>query len=268
KLTFDLVWRCHSYRWVEQQLDYLEGQLHREGAALDGVGLWDDMIFGRGRDEHIERAKRILKVMHDHNYGYLLEVRANQLIATCALWNEIGITREADLYKFLKETGCIQVFVGTESGNQETLNLIQKGTKLKDYFRLVELSHDVGLPLRFSMIVGFPGETERSVNDTLDLVERLEEEPYVSVSGPKLFTPYPGTPQYDAAVKCGMKVPKDTLGWSYITRYADYRAIYPWLNGNYSKETLARIDSFWEKVQEENKYQPKEETILNIVRGR
>jgi len=177
------------------------------------------------------------------------------------------VRREAELYKFLKDTGCMQVFVGTESGNQETLNLIQKGTKLKDYLRLVEISRDVGLPLRFSMIVGFPDESEKSVNDTLDLIEKLGEEPFISVSGPKLFTPYPGTPQYEVAVRRGMKVPQDTLGWSKLTRYADYRAIYPWLTENYSEKTLARVNSFWEKVPEDKKYQPKEETILEIVRG-
>jgi hypothetical protein len=263
----DLTWRAHSLSWVENQLSYLEESLGRENIVLDGVGLWDDMIFGRGKSEHLERAKNIFKVMRYRNYGYLLEVRANQLIATGDRWGDRGLRREADLYKYLKETGCMQVFVGTESGNQETLNLIQKGTKLKDYLRLVEISRDVGLPLRFSMIVGFPDESEKSVNDTLDLIEKLEEEPYLSVSGPKLFTPYPGTPQYDAAVRRGMKVPEDTLGWSKLTRYADYRAIYPWLRENYSTKTLDRINGFWEKVPEEKKYQPKEETILEIVRG-
>jgi radical SAM superfamily enzyme YgiQ (UPF0313 family) len=263
----DLTWRAHSLSWFENQLAYLEERLDREGIAMDGVGLWDDMIFGRGKSAHLERAKGIFKVLRKRNYGYLLEARANQLIATGDRWGDAATRREADLYKFLKETGCMQVFVGTESGNQETLNLIQKGTKLKDYLRLVEISRDVGLPLRYSMIVGFPEESEKSVNDTLDFIEKLEAEPYISVSGPKLFTPYPGTPQYDAAVRRGMKVPEDTLGWSKLTRYADYRAIYPWLNENYSETTLNRINSFWEKVPEEKKYQPKEETILEIVRG-
>jgi radical SAM superfamily enzyme YgiQ (UPF0313 family) len=252
---------------VESQLTYLEERLGKAGVAMDGVGLWDDMIFGRGRGEHLERAKNIFSVMRHRNYGYLLEARANQLIATSDRWNDAGRTREADLYKFLKETGCMQVFVGTESGNQDTLNLIQKGTKLKDYGRLVELSRDVGLPLRFSMIVCFPDESEKSVNDTLDLIDALEGEPYISVSGPKLFTPYPGTPQYDAAIRRGMKVPQDTLGWAQLTRYADYRSVYPWLTEVFSDKTLGRINDFWEKVPEEKKYQPKEETILEIVRG-
>jgi radical SAM superfamily enzyme YgiQ (UPF0313 family) len=262
----DLSWRAHSERWVNEQLGYLERRLAEVGTTMDGVGLWDDMIFGRERESHIERARNIFRTMREHNFGYLLEARASQLMARSNKWNEAGETREADLYQFLKDTGCMQVFVGTESASQDTLNLIQKGTKAKDYSRLVELSRDVGLPLRFSMIVGFPEETDRSVNETLDLIERLRGEPYISVSGPKCFTPYPGTPQYDSAVRYGMKVPKDTLGWAHLTRYADYRALYPWIEQNLSQSTLDRIDAAWDRVPQEKKSRPKEELILEILR--
>jgi radical SAM superfamily enzyme YgiQ (UPF0313 family) len=265
-LAADLTWRSHSIAWVERQLDHVEARLRSAGKAMDGVGFWDDMIFGRGRGPHLARARRIFELMRERSFGYLLEARANQLIGRSDHWNDGSGAREADLYKFLKETGCMQVFVGTESGNQDTLNLIQKGTKLTDYMRLVEISRDVGLPLRFSMIVGFPGESDRSVNETLDLIESLEDEPYVSVSGPKLFTPYPGTPQYEDAVARGMKVPSDTLGWARLNRYADYRSLYPWLAENCSDQTLDRIDTFWESVPQEKKYRANEEVILEMVR--
>lgn len=262
----DLTWRAHSAEWVDSQLTYLERRLAGDGAVMDGVGLWDDMIFGKERDAHVERARRIFDGMRGRNFGYLLEARANQLMAKSSRWRGTGEPREADLYRFLQETGCLQVFVGTESANQDTLNLMQKGTRAKDYLRLVEISRDVGLPLRFSMIVGFPEESDRSVNETLDLIERLKDEPFVSVSGPKCFTPYPGTPQYDSALRHGMKVPEDTLGWAQLTRYADYRALYPWLEKNFSSRTLARIDTAWEQVPEEKKSRPKEDVILDIVR--
>jgi radical SAM superfamily enzyme YgiQ (UPF0313 family) len=262
----DLTWRAHSEAWVDQQLAYLESRLAREGTVMDGVGLWDDMIFGREREGHIHRARRLFATMRQRNFGYLLEARANQLMAKSSRWNEAGATREGDLYRFLKDTGCMQVFVGTESASQDTLNLIQKGTKAQDYMRLVEMSRDVGLPLRFSLIVGFPEETDRSVNETLDLIERLRGEPFVSVSGPKCFTPYPGTPQYEAALRRGLKIPEDTVGWAHLTRYADYRALYPWFEENLSAATLARIDEAWEYVPAEKRARPKEELILEIVR--
>jgi radical SAM superfamily enzyme YgiQ (UPF0313 family) len=263
----DLTWRSHSTAWIESQLDYLQVRLASEGLSMDGVGLWDDMIFGRGRDEHTARARRVFEIMRDRNLGFLLEARANQLISTTDRWNGSGVTREADLYRYLKETGCMQVFVGTESGSQETLNLIQKGTKIVDYWRLVEMSRDVGLPLRFSMIVGFPQETDRSINETLDSIERLGDEPYISVSGPKLFTPYPGTPQYQMALDAGMTPPATTLDWARLNRYADFRGLFPWLRRQCTEVTLRRIDGFFAKVSAEKKHQPSEETILNLVRG-
>ena len=265
-LDTDLTWRAHSETWVKEQLGYLEKRLADSGTVMDGVGLWDDMIFGKEREAHIQRARNIFKVMRERNFGYLLEARASQLMAKSNKWSDTGETREADLYHFLKETGCMQVFVGTESANQETLNLMQKGTKAKDYTRLVEISRDVGLPLRFSMIVGFPEETDKSVNETLDLIERLHGEPYISVSGPKCFTPYPGTPQYESAMRHGMKVPSNTLAWAHLTRYADYRALYPWIERNYSQSTLDRIDLAWDRVPMEKKSRPREQVILEIVR--
>src|SRR4029434_5631443 len=102
------------------------------GVTMDGVGLWDDMIFGKEKEPHIQRARRIFSGMRERDFGYLLGARASQLTAKGQRWNDGGVVREADLYHFLKDTGCMQVFVGTESANQQTLNLIQKGTKAND----------------------------------------------------------------------------------------------------------------------------------------
>ena len=193
----DLTWRAHSEAWVDEQLTYLERRLTARGAGMDGVGLWDDMIFGKEKDVHIQRAKRIFSGMRERNFGYLLEARASQLMGKSNRWNADGVTREADLYQFLKDTGCMQVFVGTESANQQTLNLIQKGTKANDYMRLVEISRDIGLPLRFSLIVGFPDEIGSVGERDAGFDRAARGEPFVSVSGPKMLHPVSG----DAAVR-------------------------------------------------------------------
>jgi anaerobic magnesium-protoporphyrin IX monomethyl ester cyclase len=267
-LKEDLTWRHHSLAWVEAQLEAIGSKLAQAGRTMDGVGFWDDMFFGMGKHpSHIDRARSILSIMRNRRFGYLLEARADQLIRRTNRWGN-GAEREADLYYFLKETGCMQVFVGTESGNQDTLNMIQKGTKVADYRRLVVLSREVGLPLRFSMIVGFPNETDHSVNETLDLIEELKEEPYVSVSGPKLFTPYPGVPQFDAAVARGLVVPTDTLGWARLDRYADYEGVYPWLAENLRPSTLLRVHNFFEETSPDKKHMVSPETKRFIDEAR
>ena len=261
----DLAWRAHSFEWMAKQVEYVESTLRRKGIVMDGVGIWDDMFFGRSRPEDIKRARRTFSMMCESNFGYLMEVRANQLIRTDSRWNDAGVAREADLYRYLKETGCMQVFVGTESANQDTLNLIQKGTRATDYLRLVEISRDIGLPLRFSMIVGFPKETERSINDTLDFIGQLGSEPYISVSGPKLFTPYPATKQFEMAVAAGFQPPQTTVEWGWLNRYGGkYRDNFPWLR-RIPGRTLDRIEGFFSKISQEKRRQPDEEAINEVI---
>jgi len=266
RLTEDLTWRAHSNIWIEREIDLVYLELQKKGIKMDGIGFWDDMIFGRGRPEHVARARGIFTSMHERSFGYLLEARANQLVGTGDKWNG-KVRRYADLYRFLSETGCTQVFVGTESGNQDTLNMIRKGTRVSDYMRLVEMSRDIGLPLRLSMIVGFPGESDTSVNQTLDMIERMEEEPYISISGPKLFTPYPGVPQFEVARARGLKVPNNTLEWAYLDRYADYEKIYPWLTEDLHSYTLRRIDGFFDSIAAEKNRKVDEEVVREVVRG-
>jgi len=61
-------------------------------------------------------------------------------------------------------------------------------------------------------------------------------------------------------------VPPNTLAWAHLTRYADYRALYPWIERNYSQSTLDRIDLAWDRVPMEKKSRPREDVILEIVR--
>jgi radical SAM superfamily enzyme YgiQ (UPF0313 family) len=262
-ISTDLTWRAHSFSWIKSQLDYLEERLHKEGIKIDGIGFWDDMMPGM-RPEHRFRIRDTFDHMKDRKFGYLFEARADHLIKKSDFWGRHG-QREADMYKFLAETGCLQVFVGTESADQETLNkIVLKGTRVKDYWRLVELSRTVGVRLRFSMIVGFPGEGESSINNTLDMIEALKDEPMVSVSGPKLFTPYPGTELYSVAVKKGFKVPQTTLEWSKINRYTDYTEYFPWMR-EYGTSTLTRINSFFEEVDSQKRRSPEKSKVDRIT---
>ncbi len=220
-------WDCHSSDWVQQQVETIQRVLHSKNIPLDGVGLWDDMFW-----VDMPRARRILSMLKAKGIGYLVEARADQLLRN-----------DAALLQELADTGCIQVFVGAESADQATLDYLQKGTRFKDYLRLIELGQEYHIAIRFSLIVGFPGESDESVNKTLDFAQWVRSHnSYTSISGPKIFTPYPGTVEFDRAVSRGLHVPPDTLAWSDIHRKSErYLTLYPWLKENLSAQTLARI---------------------------
>lgn len=225
------LWNAHSLDWVKYQIDVVRESLAKDGEALDGVGLWDDMFWVKYRSK--PRAWDIIKYLADEGLTYLIEARADQLT-----WNDNS------LYKFLAETNCAQVFVGAEAGSQETLDLIKKGTTLNSYYELIELSGKFKVPLRMSFIVGFPGETDLSVNATLDFCEKVENGDYghwVNISGPKIFTPYPGTVEYERAVKAGFNVPSSHLEWGLIHRSTEaYLEYFPWMK-EYTQSTLERL---------------------------
>ena len=69
--------------------------------------------------------------------------------------------------------GLRRVMVGVESGSQAMLDRLKKDLRLEQVLTAAEMCarHDVGVI--FNFIVGFPGETDDSVDATLALAKRL-----------------------------------------------------------------------------------------------
>lgn len=131
--------------------------------------------------------------------------------------------------KFLKESGCLQVFIGAESGSQRVLNLMRKGTKVEDYIHAAENCLEQNLPIRLSFFYGYPGETLSDIKETQKLLDRLQTYgPEVSVSGPKMYRPVPGTEGYVEAIQHGFIPPKNTEEWGKINSNTDPQLL-PWL---------------------------------------
>lgn len=229
-------WNAHGFDWFQDQVERVIERLSQKQITLDGIGIWDDMFWVDYYQR--PRARHYLKFLHDKHLGYLIEARADQLIRN-----------NASLMRTLAKTGCIQVFIGAESISQDTLNLIRKGTKSSDYKKLITLANNYQVSLRMSFIVGFPEETDQSVNATLDFCEAVkgnEFGPWVSISGPKIFTPYPGTVEFTRALKAGFQQPATMEAWGMINRSSDeYLRHFPWIKRNYSTRTLRRLERYF-----------------------
>jgi len=228
-------WNAHSADWVRRQVDRIRSELdaRQPGLEMDGIGIWDDMFWVRHRTN--PRAFDILEFLRSENLRYLIEARADQLMRD-----------DGELMRRLADTGCLQVFIGAESASQETLDYISKGTKAADYHKLMRLAGECQVALRMSFIVGFPGETDASVNETLDLCESInagEQGPWVNVSGPKIFTPYPGTVEFQRAVLAGFRSPHTNAGWGGVNRTTEeYLRHFPWFQSNFTRATLRRLE--------------------------
>lgn len=72
----------------------------------------------------------------------------------------------------LKASGCTDISVGFESGNQRILNLINKGTQVGKIRETIQNFHDANIGVQVMGFTGFPTE---SLQDGLDSIEFLYE---------------------------------------------------------------------------------------------
>jgi tRNA-2-methylthio-N6-dimethylallyladenosine synthase len=79
-----------------------------------------------------------------------------------------------------------------QSGSDRILNLMKRGYSRDDYINKIRMLRAVRpeLSLSSDFIVGFPGETERDFDDTMDLIETLGFDTSYSF----IYSPRPGTP--------------------------------------------------------------------------
>ena len=110
----------------------------------------------------------------------------------------------------IKCSGCRELFVGIESGNDETLEHIRKPFSVDIAYKTVSRILDAQIAVKCYFILGFPGETESAAKDTVSFASRLRA--YADKKGVKLrispfqFRPYDGTALYDEIVKKGQTI--------------------------------------------------------------
>jgi len=70
------------------------------------------------------------------------------------------------------EAGCRVVLWGVESGSQKVLDLMKKGTRVKDMEQALRASHEAGLRNLLFIMFGFPGEEFEDFTETIDFLKR------------------------------------------------------------------------------------------------
>jgi hopanoid biosynthesis associated radical SAM protein HpnJ len=101
--------------------------------------------------------------------------------------------------KKLKDGGLRLLLVGYESGNQQILHNIKKGMRIEVAEKFTRDCHELGITIHGTFIVGLPGETKETIEETVRFAQRINPHT-IQVS---LAAPYPGTFLYNQAVENG-----------------------------------------------------------------
>ncbi len=111
-------------------------------------------------------------------------------------------TMDAQVASAMKRSGCIRVFFGIESGNDSVLGLMNKRITTTQAKHAVHVAKAAGLKVGAFFIVGYPGESDKTVLDTVRFASGLPLD-YVSFTLPY---PIPGTPLYERVKGDGVSI--------------------------------------------------------------
>jgi radical SAM superfamily enzyme YgiQ (UPF0313 family) len=136
-----------------------------------------------------------------------------------------------ELLVAMKRAGCQFVSFGVESGSPKLLKAMGKGTTVKINEKAVKLAKEAGLLVGVSIIIGYPGESTETLNETFAFIERVKPDA-VYLCTP---APYPGTELYELV--------KD-LGWKMFEDWTKYNTV------NFAFENPSLPNEFVEKMRE------------------
>ena len=139
-----------------------------------------------------------------------LNIQKARTIELCCKLKPLGmtwsctsrVTTDFETLKAMKEAGCRLLIVGYESGDQQILKNIKKGATIERARQFTKDCHKLGLVIHGDFIMGLPGETRETINNTIKFAKELDVET-IQVS---VAHAYPGTELYDYAVKNGFIV--------------------------------------------------------------
>ncbi len=119
-------------------------------------------------------------------------------------------TLNAEVLKSMRDAGCITLFMGVESADQQMLDEVNKQTTIEKIRNAFEVSRKEKIRTIASVVLGMPGDTHESIKNTINFVKELNPS-YAIFS---LATPYPGTKFYQQTFEKDLIKVKD---WSKYT---------------------------------------------------
>jgi anaerobic magnesium-protoporphyrin IX monomethyl ester cyclase len=191
---------------------------------FDDVNFQDETFFTRAQRVQAF-ADRIVE--SGLNITWAATMRADQ-----------GVRLPDEVWARCKQSGLRRLLVGVESGSNEMLKRIHKDIKIEQVFDTVERMLKYGIAGHFPFIVGFPDESDESIQATLECAKRLRALSSDFLTPIYYFKPYPGSELVREAVARGFRLPQTLESWAEFDYVAGLPG--PWV----SSEKFRLIERF------------------------
>lgn len=178
---YRMTGRKARFRAPQRVVDEIEAALNLGFAEV----CFDDDLFTR---------------QHRHVLGICQEIKKRGLKFPLYLFARVD-TVDEPILRELRSVGCSMICFGLESGNQKILDQANKKITLAKVRQAIEICKQVGISPFGSFILGLPGETRETMEETLTFAQSLGI-PY----GFHLLAPFPGTQIRERASEYGLKI--------------------------------------------------------------
>ena len=182
-------YRLRSAENVVAEFEWIVNNL----PEVKSIGIEDDTFTANP-----ERAKEICRMLIKKGIHKKVKWWANTRVHT-----------DLELMKLMKKAGCRLIIPGFESGSQEILNNIKKGTKIEQAIEYMKNAKKAKLLVHGCFMVGNKGEIKETMQKTLDFAIKLN--PDSAQFFPLI--PYPGTQAFDWAKENGYIKTYDYSKW-------------------------------------------------------
>lgn len=120
----------------------------------------------------------------------------------------LNIAKNEEVLQLAAESGCIGIFLGFESLNQDSLNLINKRVNnVEEYEEAIKIIHSYGIYIEGSFIFGFDTDDESIFEKTVRFAQQMK----IEFANFFPLIPFPGTKIYEEFDHEGRILTKD---WS------------------------------------------------------
>jgi anaerobic magnesium-protoporphyrin IX monomethyl ester cyclase len=175
--------RARTPQNVVNELEWLRVKYHPDFISFN------DEVF-------TYEAKRVLDICS--------EIRHRNIKLPWDCQTRVDLVSKELLYH-MKAANCQLISFGVESGSQEILTAMKKGTTVQQNATAIKWAKEAGLSVTASLIIGYPGETKKTMQQTVDFIKKTEPDDIYLF----LATPYPSTELRDTVIDLGWKMSRD-----------------------------------------------------------
>lgn len=170
--------RSFSPKRVADEMEHINSKYGTKGVYFVG----DNFTLNK------KRAIEICKHIQDRNLD---------MVWACDTGVDL-VSRE--VLKAMKAAGCQTIWFGVESGVQAILDKINRGIKVEQATRAVNLCKEEGIETGISLMLGIPGETAEDMQTTFKFARKLDPDYHQF----NVFIAYPGCQLYNEILEKGL----------------------------------------------------------------